>query len=244
METLDVLRGVAIFGMFTVNMTADVFWADSFSDLPPGSADYISQLLVSLFISGKFITIFSLLFGIGFYVQAERRIAAGESVSAFWLKRLTGLLIIGLVANDLTIPTWILVDYSLFGLALLLFYRLPAARILAAAIGLTLVERYFDVIAPLYWPAPETDVPAISLVVDAIHESEQFVGRSGGFLEVSSTALLHMWEELTWCRSGVLPAAGAGKPLVDADFHVRPARMVVALLDLRSPADDAEGKGN
>ena len=67
---LDVLRGAAIFGMFTVNMTADVFWSDSFSDLSPGSADTISLVLVNLFTNGKFITIFSFLFGIGFYITA------------------------------------------------------------------------------------------------------------------------------------------------------------------------------
>ena len=32
-EVLDVLRGFAIFGMFTVNMTADVDWSDSFAGL-------------------------------------------------------------------------------------------------------------------------------------------------------------------------------------------------------------------
>jgi len=34
-EVLDVLRGIAIFGMFTVNMTADVLWSDVFGDLLP-----------------------------------------------------------------------------------------------------------------------------------------------------------------------------------------------------------------
>lgn len=29
-EVLDVLRGIAIFGMFTVNMTADIWWSDNF----------------------------------------------------------------------------------------------------------------------------------------------------------------------------------------------------------------------
>jgi uncharacterized protein len=199
-ETLDVIRGLAICGMFTVNMTADVFWADSFRDLSPGSADYIALLLVNLFASGKFITIFSFLFGIGFYVQAERRIAAGQDVPTFWLRRLAGLLMIGLVANALTIPAWILVDYSLFGIGLLLFYRLPPRWILAAATGCLAIDRLVEVIIPVYWPAPEQSGPAISMVLDAIHDNQAFIGRNGTFLAISSTTLLHMWEELTWWR--------------------------------------------
>jgi uncharacterized protein len=199
-EMLDVLRGVAIFGMFTVNMTADVFWSDSFSELSPGSANYISLVLVNLFTNGKFITIFSFLFGIGFYVQAERRMAAGQSVPAFWLRRLSGLLMIGLVANALTIPAWILVDYSLFGLGLLLFYRLPPRWILISVIGFLVVERIVDVMVPVYWPAPDTGAPIVSPILDAIHESHDFVGQNGGFLEISGSDLLHMWEEMVVWR--------------------------------------------
>ena len=36
-EVLDVLRGFAIFGMFTVNMTADALWNDTFGELEPWS---------------------------------------------------------------------------------------------------------------------------------------------------------------------------------------------------------------
>lgn len=128
-ELLDILRGIAIFGMFTVNMTADIWWADLYSELQPGSADFLSLVFVNLFTNGKFITIFSFLFGISFYVQAERRIAGNASVASFWLRRLSGLLMIGVVANALTLPAWILVDYALFGLGLLLFLNRSNAMV-------------------------------------------------------------------------------------------------------------------
>jgi len=197
-ETLDVLRGLAIFGMFAVNMTADVFWADSFDELSPGSADYLVLAVVKLFAGGKFITIFSFLFAIGFYVQIERRMQAGLSVPAFWLKRMSGLLLIALVANALTIPAWILVDYSLFGLPLLLFYKMRPGRILAAAVALLLVERFFDFVVPVFLSPDGIGLPSLSPVADAIHDLVSQVRHNGTFLDVSGTAILHLWEELTW----------------------------------------------
>lgn len=107
-ELLDILRGVAIFGMFTVNMTVDVWWSDRFPESTLSLIDSVSIVMVDLFTNGKFITLFSFLFGIGFYVQSERAMQRGESVPAFWVRRLAGLLMIGLVAEACTLPSWIL----------------------------------------------------------------------------------------------------------------------------------------
>lgn len=193
-ELLDILRGIAIFGMFTVNMTADIWWADVYSELQPGSADFVSLVLVNLFTNGKFITIFSFLFGIGFYVQAERRIAGNASVTSYWLRRLSGLLMIGVVANALTLPAWILVDYALFGLGLLLFLRMSPPNILIAAISCFVIAKVYGSFIPTYWPPVESGIP---VVLDAIHDSADVVHRDGSFLDISALTLLHLWEELT-----------------------------------------------
>jgi len=196
-ELLDILRGIAIFGMFTVNLTADVWWADSFSELQAGSADFVSLVLVNLFTNGKFITIFSFLFGVGFYVQSERRIANGESVAPFWLRRLSGLLLIGLVANAVTLPAGILVDYALFGLGLLLFFRMSPRSILIVAVSCIVVGTSYRSIIPVVWPPIEPDVLPAPVVLDAIHESADLVQRDGSLLEISAFNLLHIWEEMT-----------------------------------------------
>ena len=57
-QLLDVLRGFAIFGMFTVNMTVDLFWGDTFREMDLDFADFMTVVLVDLFSNGKFITIF------------------------------------------------------------------------------------------------------------------------------------------------------------------------------------------
>ena len=193
-ELLDILRGIAIFGMFSVNMTADIWWADRYGELQAGSVDFMSLVFVNLFTNGKFITIFSFLFGIGFYVQSEGRIAGGARVTSFWLRRLIGLLIIGVVANACTLPAWILVDYALFGLGLLLLFRMSPRTILVAAISCFVISTLYATVIPAYWPPV---VPAVPAVIDAIHESAEMVQRNGSFAEISALNILHLWEELT-----------------------------------------------
>lgn len=189
---LDVLRGIAIFGMFTVNMTADIWWSDEYQNMEPGSADFLALLFVNLLASGKFITIFSFLFGIGFYIQSERRITTNSSVVSFWFRRLSGLLIIGVVATTCTLPARILIDYAIFGLALLLFYRLPPRLILAAAISTFVIVESVDLLIPTYLTPSDVDMPA-----DSIHDLVDAVMPVGSFGAISAIELQHAWVEFT-----------------------------------------------
>jgi len=195
-EVLDVLRGIAIFGMFSVNMTADIWWSDIYESLQPGSADFFALVMVNLFASGKFITIFSFLFGVGFCIQSERRIKMGNSVAPFWVRRLSGLLIIGLIATACTLPVRILIDYAVFGLALLLFYRLPPRVILAAAIGTFVIVESIDLLIPTYWPSI-TGVPLNSPTPDTIHDLVDATLPTGSFAEIALVELRHTWVEFT-----------------------------------------------
>jgi len=195
-EVLDVLRGIAIFGMFSVNMTADIRWSDVYETLQPGSADFLALVFVNLFASGKFITIFSFLFGVGFYIQSERRIEMGNSVASFWVRRLSGLLIIGLIATACTLPVRILIDYAIFGLGLLLFYRLPPRFILAAAIGTFVVVESIDLLIPTYWPS-STGTPLFPPAPDTIHDLVDATLPTGRFVTVALVELQHTWVEFT-----------------------------------------------
>jgi uncharacterized protein len=196
-ELLDILRGIAIFGMFTVNMTADIWWSDTFAESDVSFIDSLSLVLVDLFTNGKFITIFSFLFGIGFFVQSERVMQRGESVPAFWIKRLAGLLMIGLAAEACTLPAWILIDYSIFGLGLLLFYRLSPRWIMVAAIICFAIPKIDFWVYPLLFPTPESSTQIAVSVVDALHESVDDIYAFGSFLAIGSTNLVHVWEEFT-----------------------------------------------
>ena len=96
---LDVLRGIAVFGMFTVNMTADLPWGSAFREQPLDITNDAVMIAVDLLTSGKFFTIFSFLFGVGFFLQLERARARGVPFLAAYLRRLVALFFIAALAT-------------------------------------------------------------------------------------------------------------------------------------------------
>jgi len=141
---LDVLRGCALFGIFMVNMP---FFAlplmQSFHD--PALADgpvseRLARAFVSLFFEYKFISLFSLLFGIGFVVQTRRGSSSYASGFTFrYLRRLGILFLIGLVH---ALGLWfgdILLIYAVTGLILLPLVRCtPKVLTILAAVALSI----------------------------------------------------------------------------------------------------------
>jgi len=204
-QLLDVLRGLAIFGMFTVNMTADIWWGDTYRELDLAITDFVALVLVDLFTNGKFITIFSFLYGIGFFVQMERVNARGANATAFYARRSAGLLIIGVTAMACTIPSWILIDYSIFGLGLLLFRNRSPRTILIVAITLILLAKVFGSIIPDYREHLENTVveqtkSGATQSTPQNQQSEDTMPGDGDFLQVSSYMLLHVWEAFSSWR--------------------------------------------
>src|SRR5215203_2882252 len=89
-EALDVLRGVALFGVLTVNLVT-IFRRSLFQEFLHGSEDAWARA-VSLGLEFKAVTLFSLLFGIGVEVQRERI----DGFHRYIVRRLVFLLIVGL----------------------------------------------------------------------------------------------------------------------------------------------------
>ena len=147
--TLDVLRGLALLGILLMNMEAFVGPLDlSTSGIDPHwqGVDRWADAFVYIFVQGKFFTLFSLLFGAGFAVMAQRAEVAGRDFTRFYLRRSLGLLGIGLVHALLLWSGDILVVYALLSFLLLAFREaprawLPVMGVLAylAAIGLMLL---------------------------------------------------------------------------------------------------------
>jgi len=147
--TLDVLRGLALLGILLMNMEAFVGPLDlSTGGIDPHwqGVDRWADAFVYIFVQGKFFTLFSLLFGAGFAVMAQRAEVAGRDFTRFYLRRSLGLLGIGLVHALLLWSGDILVAYALLSFLLLAFREaprawLPVMGVLAylAAVGLMLL---------------------------------------------------------------------------------------------------------
>jgi uncharacterized protein len=137
---LDVLRGVAIFGILLANVM--IFSGYQFlspaqaAALPGAAIDRVSQFLVHALVYGKFYSLFSLLFGIGVAVQMERAAARGAAFVPRFRRRLWALLGIGLAHALLLWSGDILTVYALMGFVMLLFLRLGDRALLGWAVGL------------------------------------------------------------------------------------------------------------
>lgn len=121
---LDVLRGFAVFGILAVNIAGFASPAFFPGYLPPENLawyDEIAEALMLLFAEGKFYSIFSFLFGLGFSVQLARAEAKGKDVRSFYPRRLWVLLGLGLLHTLLFWIGDILRLYALLGFALLAF---------------------------------------------------------------------------------------------------------------------------
>lgn len=123
-QIVDILRGFALFGILFVNMPAfsQPFQALLFPMSPAALwYDHAARWLIHFLGEGKFYTLFSLLFGLGFTLQMERIESRGGRFVLFYLRRLLVLLGIGIVHAFLIWAGDILILYALLGLLLLLF---------------------------------------------------------------------------------------------------------------------------
>ena len=123
-QALDVLRGVAVAGILLANVM--VFFGlifmppDRVAALPTAAADRVASFLERVFVDGKFYSIFSLLFGIGFGVQLSR---GGEAALPRFRRRLRILLGIGAIHAFLIWAGDILMLYALLGFTMPWFAR-------------------------------------------------------------------------------------------------------------------------
>ncbi|NTX14677.1 DUF418 domain-containing protein [Myxococcus sp. CA051A] len=137
---LDTLRGFALCGVFISNT---FMWFSGRAFMPREQLeslfangtmlDKVLLPVVTTLVSGRFITIFSFLFGLGFAVQMGRAEARGSPVTRLYVRRLGVMLLLGLTHLTLIWYGDILSNYALLGFWLLLFRRREDRTILKVA---------------------------------------------------------------------------------------------------------------
>jgi len=125
-DVLDALRGFALLGIFISHIPD--FSGHSFmtpvaqAALDRFGVDGAAALIEDFLIRGKFYSLFSLLFGIGFAVQLGSAGRRNADFARHFARRLTILLVIGLIHACFWYGD-ILKDYALIGFALILLRR-------------------------------------------------------------------------------------------------------------------------
>jgi uncharacterized membrane protein YeiB len=117
-DALDYIRGFALLGIILVNILALLH-----IKIPePNTIDASYQRFLYLFVEGRFYSIFSFLFGVGFYIFITRAIANGNNGYILFLRRLVVLFAFGLV-HFMFQPGEALTVYAVCGLLTLPFYK-------------------------------------------------------------------------------------------------------------------------
>ncbi len=94
-HSIDIIRGIAVLGIFLVNWPV-IAGIDSrdITGVYEGLDSYI-RLFYDMFIQTKFYTIFSFLFGLGFYIFMTRAEAKTDRPKTLFVRRLLILLLFG-----------------------------------------------------------------------------------------------------------------------------------------------------
>lgn len=201
LDSVDVVRGVAILGILLVNM--EMFFSPIYLELlRPSRVDGafgggVESAIVAL-ARGKFYTIFSILFGFGLGIQYARFRSRAQPFAGFWVRRMLVLLSIGLLHGVLIWYGDILVGYALGGLALLRFrdagtttLKIWAAILLVVPL---LLAAWMTALVALGAASPEAPREALALLLATAQERYPVAG----FREILALNLRQWIEVTSW----------------------------------------------
>jgi uncharacterized protein len=185
-EVLDTIRGFALLGIFIMNMPAfntslflgfdDAMW--------PHWWDRGTETVRDVMFSGKFNSMFSMLFAIGFTIQLGRLEArAPERATRIYLRRLFWLFVFGVVHACVFWAGDVLHMYALLGLLLLALHRLPDRAIVALIVACLLYPALMGTIRILT-TRPE-DLQAIIAVTQQAITADNAAFGHGNFLDTA-----------------------------------------------------------
>ena len=194
----DVLRGVALFGILIVNVFS--FGADSIAWA--GSLDRAFWTLKHTVFESKFWALYSLLFGIGFYLQSlSPTYTLGRAV-----RRLLVLMALGCL-HGLLFEGDILMLYAELGLILLLLHRLPNHWLVRVGVVLSLsfpLGHLWGDDRGDEWP-PENPEEATEWLEDDLTHSPLSVGRLADVVAYHSENIPErFWVDWQYPDSGLL----------------------------------------
>ncbi len=123
-QTIDIIRGIALLGIIIVNLTVDN------PGMTPmqGRTGFFDQLVywpIKFFLNSKFINIYCFLFGLGFSIQLLSAKANNSNFIFIYMRRLIILFLFGALIKIFISGRGVLDEYAMAGVVLLILYKLP-----------------------------------------------------------------------------------------------------------------------
>jgi len=187
--TLDILRGFALLGILIMNMPGfgnSFFVEADGSHLWPGRIDQFAENVRDLLFSGKFNSMFSLLFGIGFTIQYARMEQRDPArATSLYLRRLAVLAALGVIHATIFWTGDVLHIYALLGLLLVFPLRRASARTIVVLIVLCLLYPVVSGTLRLMVTTPEITAMLVSKA-QAFEASNNAAYGHGTFMQVAA----------------------------------------------------------
>jgi uncharacterized protein len=206
LETLDVLRGVALLGILAMNIRSMAAPMSAYR-YPSALFDYqgpsrVAYLFTNVVFDLKMMGLTSMLFGAGVLLYANKRTDSGRSASALYFRRMFVLLAIGLLHGYLLWPGDMVVPYALCGILLLWWMRNRTARtLLMSAVAMLTIGAALAVGHWLGWSSMSESDRAAGLALmmptreQALGDVELMLGSYAGFV-AGSAPITFMFETL------------------------------------------------
>ena len=142
--TLDVIRGIAVMGIFSVNVIAFAMIFPAYFNPTAmglsGEADLLTWFTNFVVIDGKMRSLFSMLFGASMLLVIDRAAAAGRPVAKVHFSRMIVLAAIGLFHFYVVWFGDILFLYAITGMVAYLFRHASLSTLLRWSVGLFLLS--------------------------------------------------------------------------------------------------------
>jgi len=174
---LDVLRGAALLGILLVNvqLMAGPELVELIFGLREATSSTLERVLGGLIgwlVAGKFISSFSILFGVGAAVIAERALARGRAPRRLLARRYLLLMLAGLAHMVLLFPGDVLFLYGVTGLVLLAFLNARDRTLGRWIVGLLAASVLVIVALTAAESGTEVDAATVELVAAGLADAE------------------------------------------------------------------------
>jgi uncharacterized protein len=235
---LDILRGLALFGMYMVHF--NYYEATPLGADPGRAAAFVEQVL-HLFFDERFYGIFGMLFGVGFAIQLERSESRGRPFVARYLRRLAALAVFGFIAEGV-FGFNVLFGYAVWGVPLLFVRRWPVKALVVLLVLCASSRSIYSITRVAFASARPGGVAHYSeqqragfMAFRAARDSVDAAARSGSWRTVVAARVAFMprfQRQFGWLPNGSFTLFLLGLIAYRLGLFTRPdrhRRMIVAL---------------
>ena len=150
---LDALRGFALLGICLANFPEFSLYTflspEAAASMSTAVQDKITRYLLYIFVDGKFYTLFSLLFGLGFSIIIRNAERKGVNGFRIFYRRMGMLMLFGLLHLMFIWSGDILLLYALLGMLLPFFRQMPDKKLLGWALFFLILPIGVDLVCEI-----------------------------------------------------------------------------------------------